>query len=122
MKSENIIQQKLKPYLQACPDIFNYQIASKALLGIWGFLFGRIFLVLLKSSGRVAVTSGDYKFLFSTWQGILILLLGLVCLFLYVAFDLNSKIVLSRELLTGEKVSLKECVAELKIKDTTCFT
>ena len=112
MISEIKIEQKLKPYLRACPDIFNYQIATKALIGIWIFLLGRIFLLLLKSSGRVAVTSGDYEFLFTTWQGLLILLLGLVSLFIYVAFDLNSKIVLSKELLTGEKVSLKECVAE----------
>ncbi|MBQ6439544.1 MAG: glycerophosphoryl diester phosphodiesterase membrane domain-containing protein [Mogibacterium sp.] len=90
----------------------NYQVFTKALICIWLFLLGRIFQALLRSSGRVAVTSGDWKFLFTTWQGIRILLLGLVSLFVYVAFDLNSKIVLSRNLITGNKVSLEESVKE----------
>ena len=111
-KGNSQIRQRLKPYLQALPDIFNYQIVTKALIAVWLFLIGRIFLALLKSSGRVAVTSGDWKFLFTTWQGVCILLLGFVSLFIYVAFDLNSKIVLCRELLSGEEVSLKECIKE----------
>jgi len=112
MEKRNQINQRLKPYLQAMPAIFNYQIATKVFISIWIFLLGRIFQALLKSSGRVAVTSGDWKFLFTTWQGWIILLLGFVSLFIYVAFDLNSKIVLSRELLKGEKVSLTECIKE----------
>ncbi len=107
-----MIRERLKPYIQACPAVFTYQIATKAFLAVWVFLLGKIFLVLLRSSGRVAVTSGDYKFLFTSWQGILMLLLTLVSLFVYVAFDLNSKIVLSREMLTGEKPSLRECMKE----------
>lgn len=106
------IKQKIRPYIEALPEIFNYQIATKIFISIWIFLLGRIFQALLKSSGRVAVTSGDWQFLFTTWQGLAILLLGLVSLFIYVAFDLNSKIVLSRQILTGEKVSLTECIRE----------
>ena len=98
----------LRPYIQAIPDIFNYQIVTKALICIWLFLLGRLFQALLRSSGRVAVTSGDWKFLFTTWQGILILLLGIGSLFIYVAFDLNSKIVLSRNLITGRHDTLEE--------------
>ena len=107
-----MIYRKLKPYLQACPAIFSYQIAAKVLLAIWVFLLGKIFLMLLRSSGRVAVTSGDYKFLYSTWQGILILLLGLVSLFICVAVDLNAKIILSSELINGRRISLKKCLHE----------
>ena len=112
MKRETQIKQALRPYLQALPDIFNYQIATKILMAVWIFVLGRIFQALLKSSGRVALTSGDWQFLFTTWQGLIILLLGLVSLFIYVAFDLNSKIVLSREMLTGEAFSLWECIKE----------
>ena len=72
--------QKLKPYWQALPVIFNYQIITKALLGIWIYLLGRITQALLVSTGRVAITSGDFGFLFKTWQGYLILLIGLVSL------------------------------------------
>ena len=112
MKKENRIRDQLKPFTQAMPDILNYQIFTKVLICIWMFLLGRIFQVLLKSSGRVAVTSGDWQFLFTTWQGILILMLGIVSLFVYVAFDINSKIVLSRNLLTGRNESLESSVKE----------
>lgn len=112
MENKDNIREKLKPFTHALPHILDYQIATKALLAIWLFLLGRIFQALLKSSGRVAVTSGDWKFLFTTWQGILILLLGLVSLFVYVAFDLNSKIVLSRNLLTGRAESLESSIKE----------
>ena len=112
MKKENTIAKRLRPYTQALPDIFTYQIVTKLLLAIWLFLLGRIFQALLKSSGRVAVTTGDWQFLFTTWQGILILLLGLVSLFVYVAFDLNSKVVLSRNILTGQKESLENTIKE----------
>lgn len=106
------IKDKLRPYIQAMPDILNYQIVTKVLICIWLFLLGRLFQVLLRSSGRVAVTSGDWKFLFTTWQGLLILLLGLVSLFVYVAFDLNSKIVLSRNFITGRKASIEDSIKE----------
>ena len=106
------IRENLRPYTQALPDILNYQIATKIVIAVWLFLLGRIFQALLKSSGRVAVTTGDWKFLFTTWQGILILLLGLVSLFIYVAFDLNSKIVLSRNLISEQKETLEDTIKE----------
>ena len=112
MNKENNLVEKIKPYLRAMPDIFNYQIVTKLLIGIWIFLLGRIFQVLLKSTGRVAVTSGDWKFLFTTWQGLLILLLGFISLFIYVAIDLNAKIVISSNLLTGKASALKDIIRE----------
>lgn len=112
MKNNTQTQPLWKPVLQAIPHIFNYQIITKAALAVWIILLGKIFQALLKSSGRVAVTSGDYKFLFTTWQGIAILLLGLVTLFIYVTIDLNSKIALSRNLLNGEKASPGTCIKE----------
>ena len=112
MKDRNQTQQKLRRILQAVPDIFIYQIITKAAIMIWLFLLGKIFQALLRSSGRVAVTSGDYKFLFTTWQGIGILLVGLVLLFIYVAFDLNAMIVLCGNLLNGENARIGECMKE----------
>lgn len=112
MKNETAIKRILKPYTQALPDILNYQIVTKIIIAIWLFLLGRIFQALLRSSGRVAVTTGDWKFLFTTWQGILIVLLGLVSLFIYVAFDLNSKIVLSRNLISEQNESLEDTIRE----------
>ncbi|MBR2995881.1 MAG: hypothetical protein IKF45_04155 [Lachnospiraceae bacterium] len=78
MNAISQIKIRLDPYLRALPDIFNYQIATKILLALWLFLLGRVFQVLLRSTGRVAVTTGDWQFLFTTWQGIFILLLALI--------------------------------------------
>ena len=103
---------KLKPYWQALPDILTYQLISKPLIGLWIYLLGRITQVLLKSTGRVAITSGDFAFLFKTWQGYLILLVGLLSLLIYVAFDLNTKIVMGRKLVTGEKQSVWKSMDE----------
>ena len=111
---DNTKKKKLniRPYFQALPIIFNYQIVTKILIGIWIFLLGRIFQVLLRSSGRVAVTSSDWAFLFTTWQGLLISLLGLVSLFFYVAVDLNAKIAVNRNILTGKRGSVIDFLKE----------
>ena len=106
------IKSLLTPYTQTLPDILSYQIVTKVIIALWLFLFGRVFQALLKSSGRVAVTTGDWKFLFTSWQGILIVLLGLVSLFVYVAFDLNSKILLSRNLISGQQETLGDIIKE----------
>jgi len=62
-------KRKLRPYLQAMPDIFRYVIVTKGILFAMMFLFGGMAKALLSSVGRVAVTSGDWKFLYTTWQG-----------------------------------------------------
>ncbi|MBO7422107.1 MAG: glycerophosphoryl diester phosphodiesterase membrane domain-containing protein [Oscillospiraceae bacterium] len=98
-------QQKLAPYLQALPGILQYQIFTKLVIGLWLFLMGRIFRLVLNSTGRVAVSSGDLLFLITSWQGVLILLCALVSLYGYVAIDLNAKIILSRDLLSEERIN-----------------
>ena len=98
-------QKKLAPYIQALPGILQYQVFTKILIGLWLFLMGRVFRLLLKGTGRVAVSTGDFVFLFARWQGILIVLLAIVSLYVYVALDLNAKVILSRDLLCGDKIS-----------------
>ena len=115
--------KKLLPYWQSLPYLLMYQIISKTLIGLWVYGLGALFRLLLKSAGRVAVTSGDFTFLFTSWQGILIILIALVSLFGYVALDLNTKIALSEDLLTGEKVSVWKSVLEgfASIKHFLCI-
>ena len=95
--------KKLKPYLEAIPEIIKYQIVTKAVLAVWLYLLGKLLRVLLNSAGRVAVTSGDFIFLFTSWQGILMIVITLLSLFVYVALDLNAKLILSQDLLKGEE-------------------
>ena len=76
------------------------------------FVYSKISMLLINSTGRVAVTSGDFKFLFTTWQGVLLILITLLTLFLFVGLNINSLIILSKRLLTGEKPSVLLCIKE----------
>ncbi len=99
-------QAKLAPYVQALQNILQYQIITKLIIALWLYFMGRLFSLLLQSTGRVAVSSGDFTFLFTSWQGILMLLGMIVSLYVYVALDLNAKVILSRDLLAGVRVSV----------------
>lgn len=74
--------------------------------------FSVISRLLIRSTGHVAVTSGEFSFLFTTWQGILLIILAIVNLFLFVAVDLNALVILCNRLLTGEKPSVLYCIKE----------
>ena len=103
MSSRKNKHEGLKPYFRAVPDILRYQAASKTLMFVLLAVLRYIMRGLLHSTGRAALTSGDFRFLFVTWQGILLIALSLLVLLLYVVFDLNTKIVLSGRLLAGEE-------------------
>ena len=91
--------------MQALPGILQYQLFTKLVLGVWLFLMGRIFRLLLNSTGRVAVSSGDILFLIKSWQGILIIFCALISLLVYFAIDINAKVILSKDLLSGDRIN-----------------
>ena len=97
------LSKRLSGYLAILDRIQLYQLVTKAGLVAWAFVLRKLFGLLLKSTGRVALTSGDFVFLFTSWQGPLILFIGLFSLFVYVALDLNTKIIMSSKLLKGQK-------------------
>lgn len=105
-------KQRLLPYRQSVPSILLFQIISSLALQIWMSCFSVISRLLIRSTGHVAVTSGEFSFLFTTWQGILLIILAIVNLFLFVAVDLNALVILCNRLLTGEKPSVLYCIKE----------
>ena len=105
-------KHRILPYRQALPAILFFQLISGLFLQLWMFGYSRLSMLLLKSTGHVAVTSGDFVFLFTTWQGILIILMTLLTLFLFVGLNVNSLIILCKRLLTGEKPSVLYCIKE----------
>ena len=66
----------------------------------------------MKSGGRVAVTSGDLKFLFTSWQGIVLIVLAVLTLMIYISIDINATIILTGRLLNGEKPNVFGCIKE----------
>ena len=102
--------KKLKPYLRAIPKILMFSVVlSLILFGITAiikWLFG----MLIRSTGRAALSTGDMGFLFTTPQGWLIILLGLVVLIVYVVLEINTMIFYSQNLLHGAQKPMRSAI------------
>ena len=95
-------RQNYLPYVRSVYDISRFQICNGMIIWAMSFLLRQIAMILIRSTGRVAISTGDFSFLFTTWQGPLLLFIGLSVLFVYLAFDLNSMIIFSDGILKGE--------------------
>lgn len=98
------------PVWRLAPEVLRYQIVTKLALALLLALIRQAALGLLYSTGRVAVSSGDYGFLFTTWQGPLILILFLTIFFFYVSIDLNVKILYSGNVLAGVREPVRSTI------------
>ncbi len=107
-----MIKKRILPFKQAVPAILLFQILSKAVLALWMILFGLLARLLLFGVGKVAVSSGDLGFLFTSWQGYLLIALSIITLFVYLAIDINALIILCGRLLRGEKPSVLKCIKD----------
>lgn len=87
-------------------EIAKYQLLTKIPLAILVELFGYFVYYLLSSTGRVAITSSDFLFLFQTWQGWMIILTLFFVACIYIAFDINTKIIYSDHFIQGKKESV----------------
>ena len=105
-------KHRLLPYRQALPSILLFQLIAGLFLSLWMTGYSILSSLLIRLTGRVAVSSGDFTFLFTTWQGILILLLTVLTLFLFLGLEVNSLIILCKRLLTGEKPSVLLCIRD----------
>lgn len=106
------IKQWFLPYKQALPVMLLYQIITTVVTAVWLFGFGKITRALIYSTGRVAISSGDFLFLFTTWQGYVIILLSIVTLCVFTAMDVNTLVILCGRIVKGEKPSMLICFKE----------
>ena len=104
------LKNRILPFYQAIPKLLTFQFVSFLVLGLitWGvsLLCG----LLLGLSGKAAVSSGDLGFLFTHWQGYVMIALLLLTAVIYVAVELNALIVYSAKLLNGEKPSVWQSI------------
>ncbi len=105
-------KHRFLPYRQAIPSILLLQIINMIAISVWGVMFSWLSRMLLQGAGKVAVSSGDFLFLFTHWQGYVVILLALVTVMLFIGLEVNSLIVLSNRLLSGEKPSVLLCIKE----------
>lgn len=104
MKNQN--KSKISYYQKVGWIYTKYQILTKIVLAVIVFPIFKFFLdALIKSTGRVGISSGDYvSFIFSL-QGISFLALTFFVLAILVALDINAFVIISA-LIKENKISL----------------
>ena len=100
------------PYRQALPALLLYQIIASVVTSLWMWGFSALSQLLIRGTGRAAVSSGDFLFLFTTWQGYVIILLTILTLFFLFAMDINALVILCGRVLKGEKPNVFFCIKE----------
>lgn len=122
MKIKESYKKNWTLYLWAMPDITIYQIVSNVIYFVLIFAFEALAMFLIRSTGHMAISSGDYTFLFKTWQGPLLIFISLAILFFYVATDINIQIAYAGKLLKGQKISIIELLKESLLSIKNLFT
>lgn len=103
---------RIRPWWQAIPQTLCYQVVTKLVLAAALVGLRRLAAWALASQGRVAVTSGDYLFLVTSWQGWVLLVLGLATLYAYVALDLNAQVAHAGHVVRGEPAPVMRSIIE----------
>ncbi len=122
MKIKESYKKNWAPYLWAMPDITIYQIVSNVIYFVLIFAFEALAMFLIRSTGHMAISSGDFAFLFKTWQGPFLIFISLAILFFYVATDINIQIAYAGKLLKGQKISIIELLKESLLSIKNLFT
>ena len=104
------LKKRILPFYQAIPKLLTFQVVSFLLLSLLTWGISALCGLLLGLTGKAAVTSGDIKFLFTHWQGYVMLALILVMVISYVAVELNALLIYSSKLLSGEKASVWQSI------------
>ncbi len=101
-----------RSYLDLLKKITFFQAILTLVLSVGVSIIQTLISLLITSTGRVAITSSDYLFLLTTWQGWLIILLLVLSLALYVAFDINALFFFCSHQLKHEKISYPKIILE----------
>lgn len=104
--------KRMRSYWQACPPILGLSALSSGVLLILTGAIDFLAKAALASQGRVAVTTGDYLFVFTTWQGWAMGLLGLLAVYLSFGLSICASILMSDRLVKGERAELRKCIDE----------
>lgn len=100
------LKKRLLPFYQSIPKLLTFQFVSCVLLSLLTWGISALCSLLLGLTGKAAVTSGDLGFIFTHWQGYVMIVLVLLMVISYVAVELNALILYSSALLDGEKPSV----------------
>ncbi|MBQ9679117.1 MAG: glycerophosphoryl diester phosphodiesterase membrane domain-containing protein [Ruminococcus sp.] len=104
------LKNRIRPFYQAIPKLLTFQLVSFLLLSLLTWGISALCGLLLGLTGKTAVTSGDLSFVFTHWQGYVMIALILLMVISYVAVELNALLIYSSKLLDGEKTSVWQSV------------
>ncbi|MCF0110356.1 MAG: glycerophosphoryl diester phosphodiesterase membrane domain-containing protein [Erysipelotrichaceae bacterium] len=115
-------RQSFLAYAQYIPEVFRYHLV------IWAFTFSSLALVqnaskkLLVMGNQNAITSGDYSFLFTTWEGWVIVLLNVAIVLVSLSLDINGLLILADKLVKNEEVRVLNIIKEAFLSIPRLFT
>ena len=104
------LKNRFLPFYQAIPKLLLFQVISSTILMIVTWGISSLTNLLLGLSGKAAISSGDFAFLFTRWQGYAMILLVLLMVVCYIAIELNALILFCGKLIDGENPSLWKCI------------
>ena len=106
------IKKRIMPYYQAIPKLLTFCVVSDMVLSLLTWAISAMFSLMLGLSGKAAVTSGDMYFLFTPWQGYVMIILSLVLVLCYIAVELNAMLIYCNRILDGENPSVFKCIKD----------
>lgn len=104
------LKNRIMPFYQAIPKLLTFQVVSFVLLSLLTWGVSALCGLLLGLTGKAAVTSGDMSFIFTHWQGYVMIALLLLTVISYVAVELNALVIYSSQILSGEKPSVWQSI------------
>lgn len=112
MTEKEIKKYKSFDYFHAIGHILKYQIFTKIILILLLMALKNLAMALIQSTGRIAITSGDFKFLFTSWQGYSLIIISIISLFIFLAIDINAKIIYASKLIEKSPIKLFQTLKE----------
>ena len=91
---------------EALPEMWSFQLLSAGILAVPASLLTHLISAVASTAGG-AITSADLKALFLSWRFPVMLFLGILLIFLYVAIELFAQIHLTGDILKGEQAGIR---------------
>jgi len=113
---------QIMPYIQAIPEILIYKAVSNIILLILVEVLKRLMMWAVYRTGRVAVSSGDFAFLFKSPYGWIAILTSFILCAVYIAFDINVIINYAGEKVKERPTVLWKILLESMAESARFFT
>lgn len=113
-------RQPLGPYFEALPGIVWYQILSRGFLAICIGLARRAVIWLMAQTGHFALSTGDWRWLLSSWLGWACIIVALAAFVVLVAFDININLLYCDAVLRGQRTRIIRLIPQAARK-LSCY-